>query len=175
MPRLPDDRRTRQLRLRPPVDVDLDALVRMNSDPVVMKTLGGVRSEATTGAMFQLWLEHWRQYGFGYWVAQERESGRFAGRGGLRRVEVDGCDEVEIGYAFEKELWGRGLATELARESVLVGFEELGLDELVCFTLPHNRASRRVMEKTGFEYERDFEHAGLPHVLYRLARSRWRS
>ncbi len=35
-------------------------------------------------------------------------------------------------------------------------------------TLPTNRASRRVMEKAGFGYERDTVHAGLPHVLYRL-------
>lgn len=43
--------------------------------------------------------------------------------------------------------------------------------ELVAFTLPHNAASRRVMEKAGFAYERDTEHAGLPHVLYRSRRS----
>jgi RimJ/RimL family protein N-acetyltransferase len=38
----------------------------------------------------------------------------------------------------------------------------------VSFTLPHNAASRRVMEKAGLTYERDITHAGLPHVLYRL-------
>jgi hypothetical protein len=26
------------------------------------------------------------------------------------------------------------------------------------------------MEEAGFRYERDFEHAGLPHVLYLLRR-----
>ena len=31
-------------------------------------------------------------------------------------------------------------------------------------------ASRRVMEKVGFTYEGDIEHAGLPHVLYRHSR-----
>jgi RimJ/RimL family protein N-acetyltransferase len=34
-----------------------------------------------------------------------------------------------------------------------------------------NRASRRVMEKLGFEYEREVVHANLPHVLYRLSTS----
>jgi RimJ/RimL family protein N-acetyltransferase len=53
--------------------------------------------------------------------------------------------------------------------STLVGLarERLGLEEIVAFTLPHNVASRRVMEKVGFRYERDIEWAGLPHVLYR--------
>jgi hypothetical protein len=31
---------------------------------------------------------------------------------------------------------------------------------------------RAVMEKLGMRYERDVEHAGLPHVLYRLTRER---
>jgi RimJ/RimL family protein N-acetyltransferase len=37
----------------------------------------------------------------------------------------------------------------------------------VAVTLTTNTASRRVMEKLGMNYERDIEHAGLPHVLYR--------
>jgi hypothetical protein len=78
-----------------------------------------------------------------------------------------------VGYGLAAAFWGQGLATELARKSVWVGFETLGLSELVCFTLPTNGRSRRVMEKSGFRYERAFEHAGLPHVLYRLRR--WRT
>jgi len=34
--------------------------------------------------------------------------------------------------------------------------------------LPTNKASRRVMEKVGFQYEKDVVWADLPHVLYRL-------
>ena len=40
------------------------------------------------------------------------------------------------------------------------------------FTLPDNIASRRVMEKAGFSYERDILRVGLAHVLYRLRRAR---
>ena len=47
------------------------------------------------------------------------------------------------------------------------GFE-LGLAEIVAFTLPHNVASRRVMEKSGLTYEKSIEWAGHPHVLYRI-------
>ena len=38
-----------------------------------------------------------------------------------------------------------------------VAFGPLGLADVVSFTLPDNRASRRVMEKLGFAYERDIE------------------
>ena len=64
--------------------------------------------------------------------------------------------------------WNEGLATELGAASLAVAFGPLGLADVVSFTLPDNRASRRVMEKLGFAFERDTIHAGLPHVLYRL-------
>jgi RimJ/RimL family protein N-acetyltransferase len=63
--------------------------------------------------------------------------------------------------------WGQGLATELAHAAVDVAAEPLHLREIVAFTLPDNLASRRVMEKAGFTYERNVIHVGLPHVLYR--------
>jgi RimJ/RimL family protein N-acetyltransferase len=137
----------------------------------VAPTLGGPMTEEDGRIRHQRNLDHWSQYGFGYWVARDATSRTFLGRGGLRHVALDTGDEVEIGWAFIPEVWSRGFATELARESIRVGFEVLGLDELVSFALPTNAASRRVMEKVGFEYERDGVWAGLAHVFYRLRRS----
>ncbi len=54
-----------------------------------------------------------------------------------------------------------------------VAFTELHLPEIVCFTLPTNRASQRVMQKAGFRYERDLIYKDLPHVIYRLHASAW--
>jgi RimJ/RimL family protein N-acetyltransferase len=39
--------------------------------------------------------------------------------------------------------------------------------DIVALARPDNRASRRVMEKTRFGFEREVVYAGLPHVLYR--------
>jgi RimJ/RimL family protein N-acetyltransferase len=63
--------------------------------------------------------------------------------------------------------WGQGLATELGAASIEIAFGPLGLVDVVSFTLPGNVASRRVMEKLGFAFERETIYAGLPHVLYR--------
>ena len=38
---------------------------------------------------------------------------------------------------------------------------------MIAYTLPDNLASRRVMEKAGFAYEREIQWVGMPHVLYR--------
>jgi len=77
-------------------------------------------------------------------------------------------DEVEVAYALVADFWGRGLATEMAGRFLEMGWGHYGLTEIVCFTLTTNLASRRVMEKVGFHYERDIVHSGLPHVLYRI-------
>ena len=152
----------------------LDDLRGMNGDPTTMATLGGVRSDEETERYLRENLDHWERHGFGIWALRDGHDARFAGRAGLRRTHAGGGDEVELAYALWSEFWGRGLATEVAAAAVTAGFERLGLESVVALTLPTNRASRRVMEKTGFRYERDIPHGGLPHVLYRLPASRWR-
>ena len=176
MPPSPLDRlETPSLRLTRPSWAELTDYARMAADPAVMNTLGGVRSLEESRAILGRHIDHWCRFGFGYYTARDRAGGRFAGRGGLRHVHIEGRDEVEIGYGFLATYWGRGLATELAIACARVGFEVLGRPDLVCFTLPTNRASRRVMEKVGFRFERDATYAGLPHVLYRLTADDWRA
>jgi RimJ/RimL family protein N-acetyltransferase len=111
---------------------------------------------------------HWERYGFGLWVQRERDTGTVVGRGGLQWTHVVDRNEVEVAWVVDPERWGHGFATELAEASIETAFGPLGLSEIVAFTLPHNIASRRVMEKTGFTYDREITYAGLPHVLYRL-------
>jgi ribosomal-protein-alanine N-acetyltransferase len=170
-----DELRTSRLLLARMRDGDLEDLVRMHRDPQVMATLGGIRAADETAQFLERQLVHWATHGFGWWLVRDLLTGRFIGRGGLRHVTVNDRAEVEVGYGLMPESWGRGLATELAHESVRVGFEELHRPDLVSFTLPTNRASRRVMEKVGFCYERDVVYGDLPHVLYRHTASAWRA
>jgi len=166
-----DTLRTDRLLLTRIGDADFDDLRRMHRDPEVMATLGGVRSDDLTRDVLRQLMAHWAEQGFGYWMARDSSSGAFVGRGGLREVVIGGGPEIEIGYALMPEYWGRGLASELARACIRIGFEVLGRRDLVAFTLPTNARSRRVMERVGFAYERDVIWAGKPHVLYRLRRA----
>jgi [ribosomal protein S5]-alanine N-acetyltransferase len=143
---------------------------RLLLDPRVGATLWA-RSEPPTDAEIIDGLagkvDHWSRHGFGMWLLRDRATGEMVGRGGLQYTYTAGLHDVEAAWAVVPERWGQGLATELANACVEVGFEQLGLRSIVAFTLPDNVASRRVMEKSGFEYERDIVHAGMPHVLYR--------
>jgi RimJ/RimL family protein N-acetyltransferase len=119
--------------------------------------------------MLEADMTHWEKHGFGPWVYRLID-GEPAARGGLWSTVLDGVAETEVQYAVASALWGQGLATEIAGAAVREAFDSLGLAEVVCFTVPGNIGSRRVMEKAGFQYERDIMRAGLPHVLYRLKR-----
>jgi RimJ/RimL family protein N-acetyltransferase len=162
--------RTVRLRAERLAPRHLAELVAMHRDPAVMETLGGVRTPAATEDYLAANLKHWDEHGFGLWMLYDWDGG-FAGRGCIRRAELDGADEVEIGYAFRRPYWGRGLASEFARACVAIGFTALGLDDLVAIATPDNLASRRVMEKTGLRFEKTFDYNGIPSVLYRILRA----
>jgi RimJ/RimL family protein N-acetyltransferase len=83
-------------------------------------------------------------------------------------MEVGGHEEIELSYALMPEFWNKGYATEMAKACIEIAFEVLRLNNIVCFTMKTNEASQSVMEKVGFQYERDIIHADLPHVLYRM-------
>lgn len=166
--------RTKRLVLTRVEPSDAADLHRMHRDEQVMRTLGGVRSEEQTADVLRQLTAHWAEHGFGYWMAREAQTEAFVGRGGLRHVVIGGAAEVELGYALMPAFWNQGYATELACACVKVGFDVLGRDDLVAFTLPTNDRSRRVMERLGFTYDRDTIWAERPHVLYRLTAARWR-
>src|SRR5258708_6547819 len=83
---------------------------------------------------------------------------------------------VEVGWRLARPYWRQGYATEGARAALRVGFEGLGLAEIVSFTSVLNSRSRAVMERIGMRNaHEDFEYRGVPenhslrpHCLYRI-------
>ncbi len=150
---------------------DQDDMCRLHSDPEVMATLGGLRSDDETAAFVARFSAHWDEHGFGLWMFRDRESGAFRGRGGLQWTEAPGERCVEVGWAFLPEVWGQGLATEIGRASLDVAFDELCLATVWSVTMMTNRASRRVMEMLGLRYSHEGPYAGLDHVFQRIDRA----
>ncbi|MDQ6817222.1 MAG: GNAT family N-acetyltransferase [Actinomycetota bacterium] len=147
-----------------------DEIARLVLDPRVARWIeadGRPAPEREVSSWLIAKDEHWARHGFGQWLIRDRLTGEMVGRGGLQHTHVGGREEVEVGWAIVPEHWGQGLATEMALAALELAFGSLGLADVVAFTLPDNIASRGVMEKTGFVFERELEHAGRPHVLYR--------
>lgn len=85
----------------------------------------------------------------------------------------------EIGYILGKAHWGKGYATEFARELIRYGFEDLHLGRIFARTDERNVASMRVLEKAGMTCEglmrADMVIRGEPrnHLLFSILRADW--
>jgi len=154
----------------------LEFASRHYGDPVVARWhwpdhLGGARTPAQVSKLLEAERTHQERHGYALWWWRERESGELIGHIGLNRTEVEGEPVTEVGWSVRPDRWGEGLATEAAGASLSWGFEVAELDQIVSFTMVENLASRRVMEKIGLAYVREFDRFGFDHVLYAARRS----
>jgi RimJ/RimL family protein N-acetyltransferase len=94
------------------------------------------------------WRAHWDEHGYGLWAVEERAGGRFVGRIGLSHHRLLPQD-VEVGWALDPAVWGRGYATEGGAAALAHAFGELGVGRVVSIVHPENAASIAVMERLG--------------------------
>jgi RimJ/RimL family protein N-acetyltransferase len=155
----------------------------MNADPRVMEFMPATLSRPESDLLLDKIEKHIKTHGFGLLAAELRGDRSLIGFIGLAipsfQTRFTPC--VEVGWRLSSIHWGKGLATEGAREVIRYAFEVLALEAVVSFTVPANARSRRVMEKLGMIHDPadDFDHPNLPqghplcrHVLYRLRTSR---
>jgi [ribosomal protein S5]-alanine N-acetyltransferase len=171
--RVPDSFTTERLTAVRVGPADEEFLVAMWSDPRVVATLGGARDREQVRTTIERLDAHWEAFGHGMWILRDRATGAPVGWTMLTVTDVGGPGGVEVGWSVAADRWREGLASEAAAEAVRLAFTDLGRDDVVTFTLVDNVASQGVMRRLGFTYEADVEHAGLPHVLYRLTKKDW--
>jgi len=77
-------------------------------------------------------------------------------------------DEVDLGYRFLPNFWGKGYATEASHEILTYGFDELELKRIIAIAMKENKASLRVMEKVGMEFDKmaPYEAGGEDVIWY---------
>ena len=122
--------------------------------------------------------------GFTLWAAELKATHELIGFVVLNYTdwEADFTPAVEVGWRLGSQYWGYGYATEGAEAAIEFGFNTIGLDEIVSFTVPMNYRSICVMERIGLQRDLkgDFRHPKLTldhplsqHVLYRLNKEQY--
>jgi RimJ/RimL family protein N-acetyltransferase len=161
---------TERLILRAFRDDDLDAYAEICADPEVMRYLGDGKTLSRAEAWRQMAfiVGHWQLRGFGLWALEETESGRFIGRAGL--LQPEGWPGFEVGWTLGRASWGKGYATEAAREALRYAFEVLDRDHVISLIRPDNHPSIRVAERLGEQLEGEVEFFGGPTLIYGLHR-----
>jgi RimJ/RimL family protein N-acetyltransferase len=175
---------TERLLLRRWLPRDRAPFAALNADPAVMRHFPAPLTRQESDAVLVRLEDRWRNDGIGFAATERRSDGAFVGMVGLGRVRfaptapLDGA--VEIGWRLAREHWGQGYATEAARAWLAHGFDTLGLDEIVAFTVPDNLPSQAVMLRLGMARDpaRDFDHPALPlgsplrrHFVFALRRT----
>lgn len=137
-------------------------------------TLGAGPSEPSDGFIRRS-RAHWRDAGFGVWFLRSMTDGAFAGWAGLRRRDADGEPAVEFAYALSPAMRCKGHATRIGEEALRLGFDNLGLAEVVATTTAGDQHSLAVLERLGFTYDRTFEQGGRLCALHRKSAAEFRA
>lgn len=163
---------TARLTLRTWTLADADDGFKIWSDPEVMRYVGTGQPnesvEQTRGWLGRM-IAHQEQHGFCFWAVMEKESNSLIGSCGMAH-DRDGGPLVHFGYTLARSHWGRGLATEAAAAASRHAFEQLRLPELAASVDSRNIASRRVLEKIGFNYQRQEQLDGGIDLWYAASR-----
>jgi ribosomal-protein-alanine N-acetyltransferase len=155
-----------RLYLKQFTDENVNVLFRLNSDSDVMKY---IKEPVTDINVIKESIKKLRGYylkhpGFGVWAAFEKQSNKFIGF--FELAHMDNTDEIEVGYRLLKEYWDHGYATEMTKELLNYGFDEMGLDQIVGITHPENIVSQKVLIKSGLRYAKDAFYYGIEVKYY---------
>ena len=174
---------TKRLRLRQWKREDFPAFANLNADPEVMRYYPDTLSEEESNDMAQRFGAIITFKSWGFWVVEKLDDKKFMGFVGLHEptydLPVTPC--VEIGWRLARKYWGHGYASEAAKASLEVAFEELDLPEVYSFTSILNAKSQAVMERLGMvNMNQNFEHPMIPegsplreHLLYKIDKKSW--
>jgi RimJ/RimL family protein N-acetyltransferase len=177
--------RTERLYLRQWHESDRTPFAQMSADPRVMECFPALLDRAASDALADRIETKIRDRGWGFWAVELQQTQEFIGFVGLNRPEIvfpfSPC--IEVGWRLAFPYWGKGYASEAAREALRIGFEVLDFDEIVSFTAIYNQRSRAVMERLKMrEMPETFLHPNLPsghplaeHCLYKLLRSEFQA
>lgn len=156
---------TRNLTLRPPLDVDADDIAEALANPQVAQNFHNIPAPYTLDAA-RRWIDECRMSansGMVYTVHKERLIG-------VVEVQMRHA-RATLSFWFVPPVWGRGYATQATRATLAHAFRHIGTDVIEANTHGNNPAAKRVLEKLGFEETSESNRAEAPpSVRFELTR-----
>lgn len=152
---------TERLILRKLVPEDLDDMFLLDSNPEVVKYVGiqPLTKKEESAKMIENIINQYEKNGTGRLAVIEKSTNKFIGWSGIKLLtdEVNGFKNVyELGYRFLPEFWGKGYATESAKASLELGFNQMNADKIYAYADVENQTSNYILTKLGFENKGTF-------------------
>jgi RimJ/RimL family protein N-acetyltransferase len=133
---------------------DADFILQLLNEPSFLRFIGdrGVRTLDDARAYIAKGpIDSYDRHGFGLCLVSRKDDGIPIGMCGL--LKRDALRDVDVGFAFLPEFWGKGYAFESASAVLSYGRDVLRLGRIVAITSPDNDGSIRVLEKLGMQFE----------------------
>jgi len=164
---------TERLLLREITLDDKEELFKLHSNPEVQKYTGEpvVESIKEMEKAIRTRISNYTKYGYGRWATFLKDEMQFIGWAGLAYLPE--FDKIDIGYRFLPEYWGSGIATEASHAIIAYGFNHLELEKIIAIAMKENKASIRVMEKIGMEFDKfaPYEEGGKDVIWYQIEKA----
>jgi ribosomal-protein-alanine N-acetyltransferase len=154
---------TERLILREFELTDAEAMFNLNRDEEVLRYIGDKQFESIEDAnnFFKNYPDY-EKNGFGRWALVTKGDKEVIGWCGLKKHEDN---TVDIGYRIFKNQWNKGYATEASIACLEYGFQVFELDEIIANAATENKASIRVMEKIGMEFQQNMACEGIEDAV----------
>jgi RimJ/RimL family protein N-acetyltransferase len=151
------------------MDAALDAafIFELLDSPKFIKYIGdrGVRSiDEAREFIDTRYRRSYADHGYGLYTVCLRDTGEQIGICGF--VKRDYLDEPDLGFAFLPQHESKGYGTESAAASITYGREQLAFGRVLAITSLDNAASIRLLERSGFRFDREIVNDGETLKLF---------
>jgi RimJ/RimL family protein N-acetyltransferase len=160
---------TERLNLRKMTTDDVQNLMKIFSDQEAMRYYPSTMNEEETLGWINRTLGNYEKLGAGFWVVEDKSTGKFLGQCGIIPQEFDGGDVMEIAYLFVRQEWGKGYASESAQACKKYGFQRMGFHKMYSFIDANNTPSARVAERNGMHVEKTITKWGKEVLVYSVS------
>ena len=132
---------------------DIHVWASIEADPLVRKFVDGkCLSREEAGHYVKMSMDSYAVNGFGRFAVRSKTSKRLIGMCGFLRQD----EEIDFGYRYSAETWGKGIGYEAANKVLNYGLEHLKLKKICAGVAIENIPSIKILEKLGFEFEKNF-------------------
>ena len=144
-------------------DTDLDKMLALNQDTEVMKFFPSIQDSLATASFIKRMQVEYSEYDYCYFVVELKSNSEFLGFIGISNQDYgDKLGKfVDIGWRLKKSAWGKGYATEGAKQCLIYAKKELRLPKLYAVAPKINLYSISVMKKIGMNKVKEFDHPKL--------------
>jgi RimJ/RimL family protein N-acetyltransferase len=132
---------------------DIHMWASIEADPLVRKFVDGkCLSREEAGHYVKMSMDSYAVNDFGRFAVRSKTSKRLIGMCGFLRQD----EEIDFGYRYSAETWGKGIGYEAANKVLNYGLEHLKLKKICAGVAIENIPSIKILEKLGFKFEKNF-------------------